>query len=474
MSVEGTRFGSYLLMSALGEDDRVWRAHDTAKDRDVALTVLPLEATADDRFTRRFQHELRIAADLRDPHVVPIHAFGEIDGRLYVDSALIGGQSLRALLARGPVEAARAVDIVEQIASALDAAHARGLVHHDVEPAQVLLDSSGVAYLGGFGVSVGAGASPYSAPERLVSGAGDDRSDVYSLASLFYETLTGTTPFPDDGESAAAPRPSDDRAGVPVAFDAVIAKGMARNPADRYSSPGALARAARAALTSAPEPVDPGAPVPAVAPPKPVRRGLFGWSRKKLLVAGLATVGIVAMVGTTAAALLMPFLMGTDQASPQRTALPLPTTTTPAPYIAPLAVRPVGRALVPQGDQCKPGPPPPPAPAEAPATTCDVENKAFYELGPVGVELTLTGANAIKLPMDRFYAVQLVMDPASSARFGQYTGSQIGKQVAFVRDGVVLAAPAISAPINGESLQLSGEMTKETADTIARMLREGA
>lgn len=468
--MEGTEFGRYRLIAALGDGGRVWRAGDAATNRDVALRLLPPESTADARFVRRFNHEMRIASELDSPHVVPVHAYGDIDGRWYVDTELIEGRSLKALLADGPLDSARAVDIVEQIAAALDAAHSRGLVHHDVTPANVLLDAEGTAYLGGFGITVGEPGSPYSAPE--LARGGDDRSDVYSLACVLYESLTGTTPFPNDGTPAAPPRPSDDSPDVAPGFDTVIAKGMAHDPVNRYPSAGALARAARAAQSAKPEPAEPAALTSAPAKPKPVRRGIFGWSRKKLLIAGLALVGILAMVVTTAAAMVMPFLMGPDDAPSARRAAPV-TTTTQAPYIAPLAVRPVGRALVPQGEQCRPGPPPPPAPPSVPTTTCDVENKAFYELGPVGVELTLTGANAIKIPLTEFYAVQLVMDPASSARFGQYTGTQIGKQVAFVRDGVVLAAPAISAPINGESLQLSGEMTQQTAETIARMLRDG-
>jgi preprotein translocase subunit SecD len=187
------------------------------------------------------------------------------------------------------------------------------------------------------------------------------------------------------------------------------------------------------------------------------------------MIAVLASIGIFAMVATTVAAVVMPLLLGQDdEAAAARTA-----TTTPTVYLAPLTVRPVVQAMVAAPDQCKPGPPPPPSPPTAPLTICDVEQKAQYQLGPEALRLNLTGAISIKLPMSEFYAVQLTMDQDSGASFNQYTGTQVGKQVAFVRDGVVLAAPVISAPLNGESLQFSGELSSATAETIARMLREG-
>jgi hypothetical protein len=198
-----------------------------------------------------------------------------------------------------------------------------------------------------------------------------------------------------------------------------------------------------------------------------------GWSRRKIVIAVLASIGIFAMVATTVAAVVMPFLANQGDDSAQHGAS-RPTPTTPSVYIAPLIVRPVVQALVATPEQCKPGPPPPPSPPAEPLSTCDVEQNAQYQLGPEALRLNLTGASSIKLPMSEFYAVQLTMDQSSGASFGQYTGTQVGKQVAFVRDGVVLAAPAIGAPLDGKSLQLSGELTAATAETIARMLREGS
>lgn len=461
----------------------MWRSADHSgqgTDRDVALKLIRPDLSADARFSRRFHHEVRIAAQLDNPHVVSVRAFGELDGRLYVASDLVVGESLETLLTRGALSSQRAIEVVEQVAQALDAAHAQGLIHRDVRPSNILLDSRGIAYLTDFGVAPGDdAASPYLAPELLKGAPGDDRVDVYSLACVLYECLTGATPFPvvaDVSTGSSAPlRPSEDNPELLPAFDTVVTAGMATDTSARYPSAGALAAAARAALTSdaaAVGPVLTGPTVQAVAARR-TRRGILGWSRRKLLVAGLACVGIVAMVGVTFASLVMPFLLKVDEAAGPATSTPLAPTTTAGPYIAPLVVRPVDQALVAQPDQCLPGPPPPPADPSQPVTICDVERKAEYFLGPVGVELTLTSANSLKLPTDQFFAVQLVMDSESRNRFAAYTGTLIGKQVAFVRDGLVLAAPTITAPIDGESLQLSGEFTRETAETIARMLRDG-
>jgi len=190
------------------------------------------------------------------------------------------------------------------------------------------------------------------------------------------------------------------------------------------------------------------------------------------MIAALASLGILAMVGTTLAAVLMPLFVNTRGPAP-RDVSALPTATTPAVYIAPLSVRPVDQALVATPEQCHPGPPPPPPPPGEPLVACDVDRKAEYHLGPVALQLELTSATSFKLPLSQFYGVQMSMDAGSGTQFGQYTGTQVGKQVAFVRDGVVLAAASISQPISGESLQLSGDFTAETAETIARMLRDG-
>src|ERR1044072_3529978 len=135
----------------------VWRAHNTEIDRVVALKMLLPHFAQDPEFERRFRREARASARLDDPHIVPIYDVGEIDGRLYVTMRLINGVDLQTLLDSGPLEASRAVYIVEQIASALHAAHQMGLVARDVQPSNILLADNDFAYLIDFGIARGAG-----------------------------------------------------------------------------------------------------------------------------------------------------------------------------------------------------------------------------------------------------------------------------------------------------------------------------
>jgi serine/threonine protein kinase len=205
--VEGTPFGRYRLVELIGRGGmgEVWRAYDSATDRIVATKVLPPHLSDDEMFQQRFRREAHAAARLNDPHVIPIHFYGEIDGRLYVDMRLIEGRDLQTVLADGPLEPARAVRIIEQVATALHAAHKVGLVHRDVKPSNILLDENDFAYLIDFGIarapeetrltSTGStiGTFHYMAPERLGDHPTDDaRADIYALACVLYECLTGS------------------------------------------------------------------------------------------------------------------------------------------------------------------------------------------------------------------------------------------------------------------------------------------
>lgn len=277
----------------------VYRAYDASTDRVVALKVLPPNMAQDQEFQQRFRREARIAASLNDPHVVPIHSYGEIDGRLYVDMRLIEGRDLVDYIAEngGRLSPERAVAVIEQVAAALDSAHEVGLVHRDIKPKNILVTKArDFVYLIDFGIARTVadtaltqtghtmGTVAYMAPERF-RGNTDHRADVYSLACVLHECLTGTRPFPGDSLeqqlnahlNTPPPRASNAVPGVPAALDAVVARGMAKDIDHRYQTAIELAEAARAALVQSgsapawspppPAPEPPAAPPPGVVPP---------------------------------------------------------------------------------------------------------------------------------------------------------------------------------------------------------------
>ncbi len=273
------QFGPYHLEELIGRGGmgEVFRAADTLRKRTVALKRLRPESIADPEFDARFRAESELAARLRSAHVIPIHDYGEIDGRLFIDMRLVDGEDMGRRLKRcGALPAADVVPVIGQVAGALDAAHAAGLLHRDVKPSNVLLSpSDGIdgryfAYLVDFGIARSVddtgltgtghlvGTLDYMAPERFSNDGPDHRADVYSLACVLFEALTGTKPFTAESiagllyshVNAPPPRPSTRHCGVSPAFDAVIGRGMAKDPRDRHPTAGALAAAARAALTT--------------------------------------------------------------------------------------------------------------------------------------------------------------------------------------------------------------------------------
>ena len=271
-SREGSKFGPYLLRRLVGRGGMgdVYEAEDTVRERIVALKLMSETLSRDPVFRTRMQREARTAGRLQEPHVVPIHDYGEIDGQLYVDMRLIDGVDVATTLSRyGPLSPARAVAIVRQIGSALDAAHAAGVTHRDVKPENILVSRDDFAYLVDFGIAsatsdekltqIGStvGTFKYMAPERFQDTEVTYRADIYALACVLYECLTGSPPYRGDQVSVmsahlnqAIPQPSAARPGIPAAFDQVIARGMAKNPAVRYASCGDLSAAAYAALAT--------------------------------------------------------------------------------------------------------------------------------------------------------------------------------------------------------------------------------
>jgi serine/threonine-protein kinase len=266
-------FGRYRLLSLLGQGGmgQVWRAHDSLTNRVVALKVLPERFADDEQLRERFRRECRAVAQLTEPHVIPIHDFGDIDGRLYLNMRLIEGTDLRTVINReGALSPRRAAAITAQVAGALQAAHDAGLVHRDVKPSNILLSDDEFASLIDFGIAHAAddrtlttlgetiGTVAYMAPEEISTEVkADGRVDVYALTCVLYECLTGRPPFVSASGPQGViahhlhsppPRPSAGTPDVPTAFDAVIAKGMAKNPDDRYQTVRELATAACAAV----------------------------------------------------------------------------------------------------------------------------------------------------------------------------------------------------------------------------------
>jgi serine/threonine protein kinase, bacterial len=269
----GARFGPYQLMRLLGRGGmgEVYEAEDTRKHRVVALKLISPQFSSDSVFRARMQREADTAGRLTEPHIVPIHDYGEIDGQFFVEMRLIDGTSLRAMLRHyGPLTPARTVAIVRQVAAALDAAHSSGVTHRDVKPENILIGGDDFAYLVDFGIARAAtdpgltqvgtavGTYHYMAPERFTGDQVTYRADIYALACVLGECLTGAPPYRADSVERLiaahllepVPRPSQLRPGMlPVALDQVMAKGMAKHPDDRYCTAGDLAAAADDALT---------------------------------------------------------------------------------------------------------------------------------------------------------------------------------------------------------------------------------
>jgi hypothetical protein len=274
----GTTLGGYRIEQIAGRGGMgvVYRAEQLALGRQVALKVISPELAEDPGFRERFKHESRIAASIDHPNVIAVHEAGEVDGLLFLSMRYVEGTDLRGLireLGRVPLE--RATHILTQVADALDAAHARGLVHRDVKPANILIAAGGNdhAYLTDFGLTKHlasasgltntgqwVGTADYVAPEQIQGDPIDARTDVYALGCVLYELLTGTVPFPRDNQVAkiyahlSEPPPQVDCAalGLPAGLDHVVRRAMAKRPDERFPSAGDLARATVAAIEQRP------------------------------------------------------------------------------------------------------------------------------------------------------------------------------------------------------------------------------
>jgi hypothetical protein len=267
-------FAGYRIESLLdrGGMGVVYKAVDVDLERSVALKIIAPEHTQDATAVARFKAEARLAASLEHPNIVPIHRGGEEDGILYLAMRFVPGTNLRHVIDRGPMSLPRIARIITDISDALDAAHALGLVHRDVKPANILVSGQPEhehIYLTDFGLtkrlgSVGAltrtgswvGTPDYVAPEQIQGHKVDGRADIYSLGCVLYEMLTGDVAYPKDTDVAKLwahvadppPRPSALRPDLVQAFDEVVARATAKDPEDRYPTAGDLATAVRRAV----------------------------------------------------------------------------------------------------------------------------------------------------------------------------------------------------------------------------------
>ncbi len=252
----------------------VYKATHLALDVVVALKVMAPEYAEDAGFRERFKREARLAASIEHSHVVQVRDAGEEGGLLYITMRYVDGTDLRTMLEqRGRLEPRVAAGIISQVASALDAAHARGLVHRDVKPGNVLLEERGGtinAFLGDFGLTRQAltrgagltktgqwvGTLDYVAPEQIEGKQIDARADIYALGCVFYEALTGSVPYPRDSDVATMyahlneppPKPRETDTSISPELDAVVHRAMAKKPKDRFPSAGDFGRAAVAAV----------------------------------------------------------------------------------------------------------------------------------------------------------------------------------------------------------------------------------
>ena len=260
--VIGGQLGNYLIESVIGRGGMsvVYRAKHARLGTSVALKVLAPELSSDDTFRERFLREAQMAAAIDHPNVVPIHDMGMHEGSLFIIMRFVSGGDLKAMLVTsGPLEAEQALSVLRPVALALDAAHAHGLVHRDVKPGNILIQRSAAGeidhvYLSDFGIAKSSsfsgltraggliGTVEYMAPEQIEGRNVTAQTDVYALAGVFFECMTGRIPFEQELSHGTLPPQgpvepiSRARPELPAALDGVIAKALSPDPADRYAT----------------------------------------------------------------------------------------------------------------------------------------------------------------------------------------------------------------------------------------------
>jgi serine/threonine-protein kinase len=425
----GDEFAGYHIEEMIGHGGMsiVYRARHLVLERSVALKLLAPELSDDPAFQERFIRESRLAAGLDHQNVIPIYEAGQENGVFYIAMRYVPGLNLKQLVQRdGPLDRTKTASVIGQVASALNAAHEKGLVHRDVKPANVLIVEGGAAddsdhvYLSDFGIAkqqasnvtrtgMFIGTAEYASPEQIEGKDLDGRSDLYSLGCVLYQCLTGNPAYEKESEVAliyahlleAPPSARALRPELPPAIDGVIAKAMAKSPADRYATARELATAVRGALTqpagtpapvpetiavpavpepgatvaaaaAVPPPAPPSSPEPAAAAvppsappperPAPARGGPSGPNRTRIGIgAGVVVLAIVAAVvavlaltggGSKHAATTTTQTAATTASTPATTPKTTTTQTTSTAAAAPVALL---AALMPSGiaAQCK-------------------------------------------------------------------------------------------------------------------------
>ncbi len=278
----GEHIGEYQVVEIIAQGGMatVYKAYQPSFDRYVALKVLPSQASEDPTFLKRFRHEARVIARLEHRSILPVYQYGEHEGTPYIAMRLVEGGSLRKkLFYEGPIDLPTATRIIEQVAEALDYAHAHGVVHRDLKPSNILLDEDNNAYLTDFGIAKLLGSSTqitgsgvvgtpsYMSPEQCQGKDVTPASDIYALGAIIYEMMTGRPPFEADTALAVmymhvkerVPSVREINPALPAGIDRVIRRAMAKLPQERYTVASAAADEFRQAVESSPPPLQPPA-----------------------------------------------------------------------------------------------------------------------------------------------------------------------------------------------------------------------
>jgi len=372
----GKQLGPYQIVAPLGEGGMaaVYKAYHPAMERYVALKILPRDFASKPEFVARFRQEAKVVASLQHPRILPVFDFGEAEGYTYLVMPFIKSGTLTDLLKGEPLPLGQIRDLISQVGGALDYAHARGLIHRDVKPSNVLLDETGNCLLSDFGLAKileasekltmsGAimGTPAYMSPEQGLGKTLDGRTDIYSLGVILYEMATGRTPYKAETPmavmlkhiSAPLPPPSTINPDLPESIEAVILKALAKDPDDRYQAAGAMVKAINSVQGEmAPAAASPGAQPavsarprtvtqkPTLAPTlKPAQASAIPVAQHKeekrssptaiWIVAALLGLLVMCAVGVAAIAVILPTLTPTPIAT-QVVVLPTTQPTTAA------------------------------------------------------------------------------------------------------------------------------------------------